>query len=111
MSGGEWTLHFDWNCTGNYAQVEMMLNGDGTLTLSPSATGHWVENDGKIMWNFDTGPAVYSGDIIGAAMIGIISTFHGLNGCWYALRGGSTTASFQARRPEYDVAGNKASSP
>ena len=109
MSGGEWTLNFDWGCTGNYSQAPMMLNGDGTLSVLTTETGEWVENDGKIMWRFDTGPAVYSGDIIGPAMVGISSTFQGLNGCWYALVGGSTTAALEARKPEHDVAGNKTS--
>jgi hypothetical protein len=110
MSGGAWTLNYDWGCTGNYSQVPMMLNGDGTLTVLSSETGEWVENDGKIMWRFDTGPAVYSGDIIGPAMVGINSTFQGLNGCWYAVAGGSSAMTAKTHGAEYDVAGNKAKS-
>ncbi len=49
MSGGEWTLHFDWGCTRNYSQAPMTLVGDGTLSLPPNRTAKWVENDGKIM--------------------------------------------------------------
>jgi hypothetical protein len=109
MSGGEWTLHFDWGCTRNYSQAPMTLVGDGTLSVLTNETGEWVENDGKIMWRFDTGPAMYSGDIIGPAMVGIMSTFQGLNGCWYATGGFSTTMAFDARKPEYDVAGNRTS--
>jgi hypothetical protein len=109
MSGGEWTLNFDWGCTGNYAQAPMTLVGNGTLSVLTNETGEWVENDGKIMWRFDTGPAVYSGDIIGPAMVGIMSTFQGLNGCWYATVGSSTTMAFAARKPEHDVAGNRTS--
>jgi hypothetical protein len=108
MSGGEWTLNYDWNCTGNYTAVPMLLNGDGTLTVLSSETGEWVENDGKIMWRFDTGPAVYSGDIIGPAMVGISSTFQGLNGCWYAVTGSGTAMALEARKPVYDVTGNRA---
>ena len=111
MSGGEWTLHYDWGCTGNYVQAPMMLNGNGTLSVLSSETGEWVENDGKIMWRFDTGPAVYSGDIVGPVMVGISSTFQGLNGCWYALVGGSTAMAREASRAEYNVAGKKVSSP
>ncbi len=110
MSGGAWTLHFDWGCTGNYTQVPMMLGGDGTFTVSSTETGKWIENDGKIMLHFDTGPAVYSGDIIGPVMVGISSTFQGLNGCWYALVGGTTSMGLEDRRPEHDVAGNSISS-
>ena len=111
MSGGSWTLHYDWNCTGNYSQAPMSLNGDGTLSVLSSETGERVENDGKIMWRFNTGPAVYSGDIIGPAMVGISSTFQGQNGCWYAVAGGSTSMTIEARRPEFGVAGNKMSTP
>ena len=111
MSGGAWTLHFDWGCTGNYAEASMMLNGDGTLSVLTSETGEWVENDGKIMWRFDTGPAVYSGDIIGPVMLGISSTFQGLNGCWYALVGDGTMMASKAPKTEYDAAGNKVGSP
>ena len=110
MSGGGWTLHYDWGCTGNYAQAPMLLSGDGTLSVLSTETGEWVENDGKIMWRFDTGPAVYSGDIVGPVMVGISSTFEGLNGCWYALVGGSTAMAREASMPEYDVAGKKVSS-
>jgi hypothetical protein len=111
MSGGAWTLHFDWNCTGNYDEAQMMLNGDGTFTVQPSETGKWVINEGKIMFRFDTGPAVYSGDIIGLAMVGISSTFQGLNGCWYALTGGATAMALEPHKTEYNVAGKKVNSP
>jgi hypothetical protein len=86
----------------------MLLSGDGTLTVLSSETGEWVENDGKIMWRFDTGPAVYSGDFIGLAMVGISSTFQGLNGCWYAVTGSGAAVALETYKPEYDVVGNKA---
>lgn len=107
MSGGGWTLYYDWNCTGSYASAPMLLIGDGTLNVNETETGEWVENDGKIMWRFDTGPAVYSGDILGSAMVGISSTFHGLNGCWYAVVGGGMAMTFEASKAEFDVKGNK----
>ena len=111
MSGGAWTLYYDWNCTGNYGAAQMMLNGDGTFTVAESETGKWVMNEGKIMLHFDTGPAVYSGDFIGLAMVGISSTFQGLNGCWYALTGASAAAVAEPRKTEYNVVGKKVSSP
>jgi hypothetical protein len=75
--------------------------------------GRWAQNEGKIEWRFDgPGPdTVYSGDVVDAAMVGISSTFAGLNGCWYALRSSSTTMTFTARRPGHDEAGNKMSPP
>jgi len=108
LSGGGWTLFYDWNCTGSYVAVPMLLIGDGTVNVAETETGEWVENDGKIMWRFDTGPAVYSGDILGSAMVGISSTFQGLNGCWYAVVGGGGTAmALEAVKAEFDVKGNK----
>lgn len=85
----------------------MLLIGDGTLNVNETETGEWVENDGKIMWRFDTGPAVYSGDILGSAMVGISSTFRGLNGCWYAVVGGGAAMALEASKAEFDVKGNK----
>jgi hypothetical protein len=87
----------------------MTLSGDGTLSVLTTETGKFVENDGKIMWRFDTGPAMYSGDAIGPTMVGTMSTLQGGTGCWYALGGGSTTMAVEARKPELDVAGNTTS--
>lgn len=106
---GTWTLHYDWGCTGNYSQVSMTFNNNGTFTLAPYS-GKWVQTEGKIIWKFDQAPnTVYGGDLVDAAMLGISSTFAGLNGCWYALRTGVKTAPFAESKPEHDVAGNKAS--
>ena len=86
MSGsGEWMLFYDWGCSGRYGNTPITFSSDGTFS-SPPYTGKWYESEGKIMWRFDTAPnTAYSGDQVGLAMIGIISTFAGLNGCWYAL--------------------------
>ena len=108
---GEWTLHFDWGCSGTYGQVPMTFNNDGTFNLAPY-TGVWTENEGKIIWRFDTAlNTVYGGDVVDAAMVGISSTFTGLTGCWYALQGSSTTMAFAERAAETDVAGNKTNQP
>ena len=109
MSGGQWTLHYDWGYTENYFQAEMNLNGDGTLSLPPNRTARWVENDRKIMWRLDNSPTVYSGDIMGQSMVGIMSTFQGRNGWWYATKGFSPIMAFEAHKPELDVAGHTTS--
>jgi hypothetical protein len=105
---GEWMLHYDWGCTGNYYQAPITFNSDGTFN-APNYIGRWAQNEGKIEWRFDgPGPdTVYSGDVVDAAMVGISSTFAGKNGCWYALRSTSTTMTFTTSRPEYDEAGNE----
>ena len=113
MSGsGEWTLYYDWGCSGSYSTSLISMNSDGTFSLPPY-TGKWWENEGKIMWRFDTAPnSVYSGDHVDLVMTGISSTFTGLNGCWYAMSSalaGQEKPSVASGR-EVDAAGNQAGS-
>ena len=82
-------------------------NSNGTFALAPY-TGKWVEIGGKILWQFDGSKTTYGGNIAGSAMIGAMSTFAGLNGCWYAIKAGSTTMLAKERKPEFDAGGNKA---
>ena len=103
---GSWTLHFSWGCTGTYSQSPITFNANGTFALAPY-TGKWVENAGKIIFKFDQAPGVYGGDEVSNAMAGISSTFAGSNGCWYAIRVGSTSLPVHEGKPEYDAAGNK----
>jgi hypothetical protein len=103
---GSWTLHFSWGCTGSYGTSPVTFNANGTFTLAPY-TGKWIENSGEVMWKFDQSPnSVYSGNEMSNAMLGISSSFAGLNGCWYALRVG-TSAPAEAKS-EFDAAGVKA---
>jgi hypothetical protein len=104
---GNWTLHFSWGCTGSYSQSPITFNANGTFALAPY-TGKWVQNEGKIIFKFDQAPnSVYGGDEVSNAMLGISSTFAGLNGCWYAIRTGSTSAPMAEAKPEFDAAGQK----
>ncbi|MGB7665365.1 MAG: hypothetical protein WBL67_21720 [Nitrososphaeraceae archaeon] len=41
----------------------------------------------------------------GNVMVGMTA---GLNGCWYAIRVGSTTMLANERKPEFDTSGKKA---
>jgi hypothetical protein len=104
---GKWTLHYDWGCGGSYSQVDMNFNNDGTFTL-PGGNGNWVQIEGTIIWRFNTGPAIYGGNIVGSSMTGLMSTFGGSNGCWYALKSGATTMLAKERKPELDASGKKA---
>ena len=62
-----------------------------------------------ILWEFDQSPkTVYGGNIAGSAMTGLMSTFTGSKGCWYAIKSGATTMLVMERMPELDVLGNKA---
>lgn len=113
MSGsGEWTLYYDWGCSGSYSSTPITFHSDGTFSVPPY-TGNWWENEGKIMWRYNTTPAtVYSGDHIDLVMVGISSTLAGLNGCWYALSGALAVQEKPAAvsGQEIDVAGNRISS-
>jgi hypothetical protein len=66
---------------------------------------------GNGLFQFDQWDSIkttYGGNVAGNAMVGTMSTFAGLNGCWYAIRAGSTTMLAKERKPEYDASGNKA---
>lgn len=105
---GRWTLHYDWGCDGSYSQVGITFNNNGTFSTQ-NYTGKWVQRDGKILFQYDTSnKTTYGGNFAGNAMVGIMSTFAGLNGCWYAIRAGSTTMLAEERKPEFDSSGNKA---
>jgi hypothetical protein len=102
---GQWTLHYSWGCNGTYIQVPITFNSDGTF-INQSLKGKWVQNDGMILFQFDN-KATYGGNFAGNAMVGMMSTFTGSNGCWYAIRAGSTIVSTEEHKPELDASGNK----
>jgi len=85
---GNWTLHFSWGCTGNYSQSALVINGDGTF--GGQFTGKWRQRDGTLMLSYDTGPAKYGGTVVGNVGSGLMSTFEGLDGCWYLTKEGTS---------------------
>jgi hypothetical protein len=102
---GAWVLHYSWGCTPNYAQTNITLNNDGSF--GGPLTGQWRLRDGTLMLSFDSGPAKYGGTIDGNVGSGAMSTFAGLNGCWYLVRQG--TVGLDAAPPaelEHDAAGS-----
>jgi hypothetical protein len=102
---GQWTLHYDWGCSGNYSQAGITFNNNGTF--NSGSAGKWVQTDGMILFRFDNSTA-YGGNVVGNAMVGTSLSFDGSKGCWYAIRVGSTTMSAEERKPEFDESGNKA---
>ena len=100
---GAWVLHYSWGCTSSYAQTNLTLNTDGTFVGSLS--GKWRLRDGTLMLSFDSGPAKYGGTIDGNVGSGAMSTFAGLNGCWYLVRQGTAGIEAEAAVQEYDAAG------
>jgi hypothetical protein len=101
---GQWTLFYGWGCSGSYSQAAMTINANGTFAIG-SLTGKWVQVEGMVTWQFDN-KATYGGNVVGGAMVGLMSTFTGLNGCWYAIKARAMAA--KEEKPEYDAAGNKA---
>jgi hypothetical protein len=102
---GAWVLHYSWGCAPNYAQTTLTLNNDGSF--SGSLTGRWRLRDGTVMLSFDGGPAKYGGTVDGNVGSGAMSTFAGLNGCWYLVRQG--TVGLEAAPSgvlDHDAAGN-----
>ncbi|MGB9939042.1 hypothetical protein [Methanosarcina sp.] len=106
---GQWTFHYDWGCSGSYVQVGITFNNNGTFNIpSQGLAGKWVQSDGMILWQFDTSKTSYGGNFAGNAMAGLMSTFAGLDGCWYAIKAGSTTMLAEERKAEFDASGDKA---
>jgi hypothetical protein len=110
---GNWMLHYSWNATGRYNQVNLTFNTDGTF--SGATNGKWVQQDGTIMLSFDAGPAKYAGNLDGNVGTGAMTTFAGLNGCFYLTKEGTVglvpeLATVEATEP-VDVTGNPIGEP
>jgi hypothetical protein len=102
---GIWVLHFSWGCTNTYAQTNITFNNNGTFT--GPGTGQWRQRDGTLMLSFDTGPAKYGGTVDGNVASGAMSTFGGLNGCWYLVKQGTSGLQVEVAAQPYDSSGNK----
>lgn len=107
---GEWVLHYSWGCTNNYSQLNLTFNSNGTF--SGTLLGQWVQQDGTLLLGFSTGPAKYGGTVDGNVGSGAMSTFLGLNGCWYPTKAGTVGVAPAAAHPTakqaHDAAGNPA---
>jgi hypothetical protein len=92
---GLWTLHFDWGPSGNYHWTPLYFNFDGTFAyLAGASEGTWVQVDDNIIWRFKRLPetennTVYSGIATRNFMSGIMMSFQGQKGHWYALKKGT----------------------
>jgi hypothetical protein len=60
-----------------------------------------------LMFNFNSGPAIYAGVITGNAGAGISSTLGGLNGCWFATKAGVAAAKAKSGGATADASGSK----
>jgi hypothetical protein len=105
---GQWTLHYSWGATNNYAQSVVSFNGNGTF--GGTLNGKWWQQDGTLLLSFDTGPAKYGGTVDGSVGSGAMSTFAGLNGSWYLTREGvvGMAPAAPSGKQSHDPAGNRA---
>jgi hypothetical protein len=105
---GSWSLFYDWGCTGSYGQAGLAFNADGTFIMdgATEASGNWALIDGTFLLNWNSGPAIYGGNLTGAAMAGGMVVFGDLKGCWYATQTTSAVLSAESKQA-FDMAGNK----
>jgi Zn-dependent metalloprotease len=103
---GNWVLHFSWGPTNHYTQTSIVFNSNGTF--GGATTGKWQQQDGTLLLSFDTGPAKYGGTVDANVGSGAMSTFSGLNGCWYLTKQGTTgvVAEMPAAQQPFDASGN-----
>lgn len=91
---GNWVLHYSWGPTQAYSHVGISFNGNGTFT--GGAVGKWQQQDGTLLLSFDRGPAKYAGTVDGNIGSGAMSTFAGLDGCWYLTKQGVVGLTFSS---------------
>ena len=85
---GNWNLFYDWSGSGtNYGSEVITFKSDGTFTSSEGPTGKWTQStdNGMIIWKFDKFVTIYSGNVAGKTMTGIMSNFPP-SGVWYAVK-------------------------
>jgi hypothetical protein len=121
---GLWALHFDWGPKGSYNWTHLYFNFDGTFAyLAGANEGTWTQVDNSIIWRFKRGPneennTVYSGNASRNFMSGIMFSFQGEKGHWYAVKKGATVFSLKEQvklpyladkegKPKLDLVGRK----
>jgi hypothetical protein len=121
---GLWTLHFDWGPKGIYAWTPLYFNFDGTFAyLAGANEGTWMQIDEMIIWRFKRLPdkennTVYSGNAHKNFMSGIMFSFQGEKGHWYAIKKGTRVFALKEEvklpymiekesKPKLDVEGKK----
>lgn len=102
---GTWTLFYDWDCDGTYSQTSINFNANGTFSTGEGSSGKWMQASGMILWKFNGIDTCYGGNFASKAMVGISSTFGGLNGCWYATQSTATILAAEKLKGDKDAAG------
>ena len=119
---GDWTLYFDWGCTGTYYHIPMTFRSDGTYgnhIFGGTCVMKWVQVDGMILWQFIPPPeypslfvGTWTGNIAGNVMAGLMTNIdrNGVKkGCWYAIKAKTQMFSMRVRepKPEFDFTGTR----
>jgi hypothetical protein len=118
------TLHFDWGPSGNYHWTPLYFNFDGTFAyLAGANEGTWAQVDDIIIWRFKRTPesennTVYSGNASRNFMSGLMFSFQGEKGHWYAVKKGTKIYSLKEKvkipylvdkesKPKFDPIGKR----
>jgi len=81
---GKWILHFDWFCDGNSGSTNMIVNSDGSWRMPHfDYTGQWVKGRRIFLFTFDGIGTTYSGVICDNKIKGIMTSWDGIQGCFY----------------------------
>ncbi len=110
---GNWTLHYSWGCSGSYGNTSLTFNANGTFKDGQGHSGQWASLVGQVQFVYEPTPsAVYSGNVSGGTMSGMMTNFHlGEQGCWYAIMTKIPEAHATAKKVEHaeqlDAAGEK----
>jgi hypothetical protein len=81
---GKWILFYDWNCDGKYYSTTMKVESGGSWAMPKfNYTGEWVTGRRIFMFTFDNTLTTYSGVICDKEIRGIMTTWSGLQGCFY----------------------------
>ncbi|MGE5343352.1 MAG: hypothetical protein ACM3SY_17935 [Candidatus Omnitrophota bacterium] len=99
---GSWNYYYSWGCNGRYSSTTITFNSNGTFS-TPGYTGRWYQVEGQIIWKYSSG-TIYSGTIVGNAMMGMMVTTTGTTGCWYCTKRGTTRSE---QETEIDESGKK----
>jgi hypothetical protein len=77
------------------------FNANGTFHTSDGFSGQWAVLAGNVHWVYEPTPsAVYSGNVIGGGMSGMMTNFQiGAQGCWYATAA-TIPAAFASKKVE-----------
>lgn len=87
---GNWTLNYNFSCSGGSTSTPMVFNNNGTFSLpAQSLTGTWAFSGDTIRFTFSGGNTSYVGNAYSFSMKGRSAASNGsFYGCWTATKNG-----------------------